>query len=589
MTATTPNRATPTPQLRPLGYSGAVRITAGPWKDRIDDAVATYLAMPVDDVLHGYRLAAGQDAPGRPMDGWSSTTTQSTFGQWVSGLARIGVTAGVPAASARAVDLVEGWAATLGPDDNPRMSLYGLEKLLGGLVDVALYADHPQSLRLVERLVTWARHGLGTERKVASASDFAGGEHSVHEWYTFAENLHRAWLAGADDTVEEYACTFHYDTWWDRFRTAPAAGQPWDVPVWLHAYSHVNTFASAAAAFEATGEPGYLDILRNAHTWVTTTQTFATGGYGPGELTVPDDGTLGGSLEWRTDSAEIVCGTWAAFKLSSALLRHTGDARYGDWVEQLVHSGLGAVTPVRPDGTSPYYQDYRLGITTRLPHWDHWPCCSGTYLQGVAHLPDLVYHQDDEGLAVLLALPSTVTFEHGGRTVELEQTTTFPESDTTTLTVTGGETATWALKVRVPAWSAGLRLFVNGEEVPAVADEAGWAVVARTWVPGDRLEVTLGAHLRVLPVDRQHPNRVAFAHGPVVLAQPADWTAPVALPVPWSMVDLAAAFTKEAPLRYRPLSLGTARLPVGPLVPLGQIPERYPCRVYMDVDAPRII
>jgi hypothetical protein len=90
-------------------------------------------------------------------------------------------------------------------------------------------------------------------------------------------------------------------------------------------------------------------------------------------------------------------------------------------------------------------------------------------------------------------------------------------------------------------------------------------------------------------VDRQHPNRVAFAHGPVVLAQPADWTAPVALPLPWSMVDLTAAFTQETPLRYRPLNLGTARLPVGPLVPLSQIPERYPCRVYMDVDAPRVV
>ncbi|UFU03130.1 glycoside hydrolase family 127 protein [Ruania suaedae] len=589
-------RAAVQPVLDSLGYAGRVHLT-GALGERIADAAQTYLGMAPEDVLHGFRQQAGLPAPGRPMTGWSRTTTQPTFGQWVSGLARLGASAGIPEASARAIELVEGYAETVGPDGDTRMSLYGYEKLVCGLVDTALYAGHGPALELLERTVGWAARTLERDRPPAHAANFAGGaitptSHArTIEWYTLAENLHRGYLAGADTAVRDFAEVWHYDSYWDAVATPPEPGRAWDVPVWLHAYSHVNTFASAAAAYEVTGEAHYLDILRGAHEYVTSTQTYATGGYGPSEFTLPEDGSLGRSLEWRTDTAEIVCGSWAAFKLSTALLRHTGEARYADWIEQLVFSGIGAVTPVRPGGRSPYYQDYRLGIATKLPHWDDWPCCSGTYLQCVSHLPDLVYHGREDGVSVALYVPSTLTWTQDGRELTLDQRTDFPVGDETTLTlaVPSGP-ATFTLRLRVPPWSERFTVTVNGEATSAVVGEGGWREVRREWHDGDQVRIRLGAGLRVLPVDRWHPNRVAFAHGPVVLAQNADWTMPVSLPTPWQMVDPDAAFTRETEgLGYRPAGVGTARLPLGRMGPLADVPDRIPYRIYHDLDAPRII
>ncbi|WP_154795851.1 beta-L-arabinofuranosidase domain-containing protein [Occultella kanbiaonis] len=579
--------------LRPLGHTGRVRIESGPLAERIADAADTYLAMDPDDVLHGFRTAAGRAAPGAPLTGWSTVTSEPTFGQWVSGLARLGVTAGVAAASERAIELVDGFAETVGPDGDVRMSLYGYEKLICGLVDTFTHTGHEPALALLERTVPWADRTFDRARPTPSARDFAGGRigptsHArTLEWYTLAENLHRAWLAGADERVGEFAREWHYDAYWDRFLTEPQPGLPWPVPTWLHAYSHLNTFASAAAAYEATGEDRYLEIVRNAHTYFTTTQTFATGGYGPSEFTLPEDGALGRSLEWRTDSAEIVCGSWAAFKVSAALLTYTGEARYGDWVEQLVYSGIGAVTPVRPGGRTPYYQDYRLGVATKLPHWDDWPCCSGTYLQCVSELPNFLYYAADDGLAVLLYVPSTVSWEHEGREFGLTLQTSFPQTDDARLTLRGS--GHLALRLRVPSWSDGFAAAVNGEPVPAVATAGGWLVIDRDWCDGDVIDVTIGAGLRVLPVDARHPNRVAFAHGPVVLAQKADWTMPISLPTPWEMVDLDQAFEPGDGVRYTPVGVGTARLPLGDLRPLSEIAERTPYRVYFDLDDPRIV
>ena len=63
----------------------------------------------------------------------------------------------------------------------------------------------------------------------------------------------------------------------------------------IHAYSHCNTFSSAAMAYAVTGENHYLQIIKNAYDFFQQTQCFATGGYGPAERILPMDGALGDS------------------------------------------------------------------------------------------------------------------------------------------------------------------------------------------------------------------------------------------------------------------------------------------------------
>ena len=65
----------------------------------------------------------------------------------------------------------------------------------------------------------------------------------------------------------------------------------------VHAYSHVNSFSSAAMAYAVTGEERYLRICVNAFDFLQRTQCYATGGFGPDERLMPPDGSLGRSLE----------------------------------------------------------------------------------------------------------------------------------------------------------------------------------------------------------------------------------------------------------------------------------------------------
>jgi uncharacterized protein len=575
--------------LRELGYSGRVQLTAGPMAGRLSDAAETYGGMSVDRVLKGFRERAGLPAPGTGLGGWSRETSEPTFGQWVSGLARLSRVLGDQDLAARAVDFIEGYAATLPADGRTGMGTYGWEKLVCGLVDAAVYAGYRPALDLLSKIVR--ADTFDETRRLPTANDFAGaGPAFTPEWYTLPENLYRGFLASGDEALKEFAQRWHYDAYWDRFATRPAGGQPWPVPVWLHAYSHVNTLASAAAVHDVYQDPRHLTILRNAHDWLLETQCYATGGYGPCELTVPADGALGRALELRNDTAEIVCGTWAAFKLCTKLVTETGEARYLRWAENLLYNGLGAAVPVRPSGASPYYADYRLGWARKLPYWEEWPCCSGTYPQAVAHIPDLIYQACSDGIAVSLFVSSRVEWQVGEQTVALEQRSDLPEGSESVLRFAAGQPCQLTVRIRVPGWAEATSIELNGSRVAETSDaEHGeqWVALNRTWEPGDTVTLRFGCRLRAVPVDAFHPNRVAMTYGPVVLAQDASWSAPLRAPVPWEMNEWESFLVRgDTGLVFDPVTPGTARMATGPLRPLCDVPESYPYRVYHDLDRP---
>jgi DUF1680 family protein len=58
---------------------------------------------------------------------------------------------------------------------------------------------------------------------------------------------------------------------------------------------------------------------------------------------------------------------------------------------------------------------------------------------------------------------------------------------------------------------------INGAAANVTCAPGSWAVVDRTWRDGDRVELTIPLRLRMEPVDRQHPDRVAVMRGPVVM------------------------------------------------------------------------
>lgn len=529
-------------QLEAFDYVG-VTLHDGMLKRQYDQARNFYLNLPNDDILKGFRTNAGLSAPGSDLGGWAEHDASTTFGQWLSGMARMYRATGDQEILAKASLLMTEWNRTFRAKNSPyyayankpEASHYPFDKTVCGLVDLYCYGGDKSALEPLEQLVAWGAVNLSRMRAPANTEYMSGPPPGGVEWYTLSENLYRAYQITGEEHFRTFGALWHYDSYWLRFLQSPSP----DIHG-LHAYSHVNTLSSAAMAYSVTGDEQYLDALRAAYDYFDGTQFYATGGYGPGEQLVSPDGSLGRSLELEGNTFETPCGSWAGFKLARYLVEFTGMSKYGDWMERLLYNGTGAALPMA-DRTNPfvqdiwshhgmnggyhvadrgktfYYADYRLGAGRKDYFPEGWPCCSGTYIQDVADYHNLIYFKDKQSLYVNLFVPSEVAWQRIEGQVTLLQETSYPEQDTTQLSLSMSTPQQFKLRIRVPAWAQKIDVRVNGADsnVPVQAD--GWATVERLWKTGDQITVKIPMQLRAVPVDKQHPDRVALVYGPVVL------------------------------------------------------------------------
>lgn len=565
--------ATGTKVIEAFDYQG-VKLGDSRWRKQVQDAREYYLAISDDDILHGFRAAAGLPAPGKPLGGWCRQDSSTVFGQWLSGMARLYRATGDDALRDKAVRLMTGWAKTVKPNGDCGMRHYAYDKLVCGLLDMHLYAGHPDALPMLKKTTEWASRTLERQPKIVDPG------HNTHyyglpqEWYTLSENQYRAWQATGNAMFKEFAEVWHYPQYWNKFAdsASPADAQG------VHAYSHVNTFSGAAMAYAATGDAAYLRIIRNFYRFMQDTQCYATGGYGPNERFLSVNGSLGKALETRSDTFETLCGSWAAFKLSRYLMEFTGEAGYGDWIERLFYNGSGAALPLRPGGRNFYYSDYRIAGGLKVDYWENFTCCSGTYFQDMADYHNLIYYQDASSLYVNLYVPSEVASRWGS----VVQQTGYPETETSTLSI--GGSGKFALKLRVPGWSSDMSVQVNGQPSGVACRPGEWASVDRTWNTGDRVDVRIPLHLRYQAVDRWHPRRAAIVRGPVVMALDYNYHDP-AFQLPKDEADLPTwLVADDAPAAFR-VSRPDGRPVRLKIRPFYQLAEEFPYLMYFDLDA----
>lgn len=530
---TTPYRKV---MLEAFDYSG-VTLRPSIWQKQSSAGRDFYYGLSNDDILHGYRVAAGDSsAPGRPLGGWCTPNSNTVFGQWLQAMARMQQATGDKDLREKAGVLVTEYAKCWPQmsSGTPRgagrsaaggamggLGHYPYEKLVGGMLDMHHYAGHPDALSVCDKITEAAVTNLNRDRVPANREPWALHSGRPGEWYTLGENLYRAYELTGNSMYKEFGDVWLYPAYWGKFAET---SDPKDAQG-VHAYSHCNTFSSAALAYDVTGDPKYLNIIKNFYDWMQKRQTYASGGYGPDERFVFSDGALGDSLEVYSASFECPCGSWAGLKLSKYLMMYTGEARYGDWIERLLYNGIGAALPIKDRGTHMYYMDYHLGSDLKYYSRTPFTCCSGTYFQNITEYSNLVYYKEPKALSVNLYVPSELEWNGPSGIVKLVQTTEYPEVGSSTLRFNMDRPTTFALKLRVPGWSSGMAIKVNGQAQQVDGQPGQWATINREWNSGDTVDIAIPLHFRRVPIDEQHPNRIAIVRGPVVYGQedPHKW------------------------------------------------------------------
>lgn len=499
----------------------AVELTGGPLKRQYDRIHAAYLALDNDRLLGVYRERAGLPAPGAPMGGWygrNGFVPGHSLGQYISGLARIGKTTGDPACAAKVGELVDGFAATLGPKGQcfaaPNAEkvwpCYILDKHLAGLIDACNLSDIRQARDLAPRVF----HGALPYIPEKGRDRVGKKDPPYDETYVLPESLFLAYELTGDRTFYDRATAYLLDR---EFFDPLARGE--DALPGRHAYSHAIALSSAAKARLVLGDEKYLRAMKNAWDLLATEQQYATGGWGPNETFIePHKGHLYESLRSTNDHFETPCGSYAAVKLARYLLCATGEARYGDGLERVVFNGMLAVKEPDADGDYPYYSTYGARAH-KIFYPEKWPCCSGTLVEGVADYVKNIYFRAADGVAVNFYAPSRVKWNERGIAVTLIQETEFPLGEAVSIRIDCAAPVAFALQLRVPGWATATPQFrVNAKPVHA-EQRRGFAVVQRRWSDGDTLTFALKQQFRAEAIDDLHPETAALLRGPLVYAE----------------------------------------------------------------------
>ncbi|MBV8819648.1 MAG: glycoside hydrolase family 127 protein, partial [Acidobacteriaceae bacterium] len=418
-------RARAAPTLLEFSY-GSVELAPGPAQKQFEQTQSVLLGLNEDSLLKPWRLRAGLPAPGPEMGGWYDELplekTESgghgfapahCFGQWISALAR-GYAVNHDARTKQKLErLLALYEPAISPKfyTNFRFPAYNFDKMVIGLIDAHTFAKVPNAFTLLHRTTDAALphlppHALDRDepqrRWRQSLGEYSGNDYTWDESYTLPENLFLAYQRGAGARYRELASRFLLDeTYFD-----PLAANK-NVLAKHHAYSFCNALSSAMQAYLTNASRKHLEAAKNAFDMITTTQSFATGAWGPNESFVaPGSGELYKSLTTTHRGFETPCGSYAHFKLTRYLLRVTHDGRYGDSMEKVLYNTVLGAKPLQSDGRAFYYSDYnRSARKTYFP--DAWPCCAGTLPQVAADYRLLAYFPDNDSVFVNLYLPST--------------------------------------------------------------------------------------------------------------------------------------------------------------------------------------
>lgn len=502
-----------------------VRLLPSRWRDNLERDSAWMMSLPVASLVHSFQNAAGAWAGKeggymtvKKLGGWESLDSDlrgHAVGHWLSATALMYAATGEPVFKQKADSVVAALKEVQAANGNGYLGAfpeglinrnlagksvwapwYTLHKVLCGLLDQYVYAGNAEALEIAKGMGNWAYEKLQNideeQRAKMLRNEFGGVNEAFYNLYALTGNEHYQWLA-----------RFFYH---DGVITPLKQGNE-DFGK-LHTNTFIPKVIAEARNYELSGSQASKGVAERFFRAMLRDHTFVTGCLSDKEhFFAPAD--FAKHLSGYTGET---CCSYNMLKLARHLFTYSADARIADYYERvLLNQILGQQDP--QSGMVHYFQPLLNGaFKLYSTPWNSFWCCVGTGFENHAKYAEAIYHHKGSTLFVNLFIPSTLNWQEKG--ITLRQETTFPKSETTTLTIAGN--GHFTLKVRQPAWSGNPTVRINGKKVKATTVE-GYLTLQRNWKTGDRVEITLPMTLHAESAHGDN-SRTALLYGPVVLA-----------------------------------------------------------------------
>jgi len=217
----------------------------------------------------------------------------------------------------------------------------------------------------------------------------------------------------------------------------------------------------------------------------------------------------------------------------------TGDAKYIDVLERSLYNNV--LSGVSLSGDHFFYPNPLESVGQhKRSEWFGCACCPSNICRFIPSMPNYIYAQKNNQLYINLFVPSTTTFKTEKGNIKLTQESNMPWDGNISVTLQPEKSMKSKLYIRIPGWASNqpvpgdLYSFlnppsskpvfkVNGETVNPKTDK-GYAIISRTWKPGDLVEIGFPFEIRKIKANENIEDdrgKMALQLGPLVYC--AEW------------------------------------------------------------------
>jgi DUF1680 family protein len=291
-----------------------------------------------------------------------------------------------------------------------------------------------------------------------------------------------------------------------------------------HAVRASYNYSGMADVAAETHDLDYQSAVMSLWDNMVNKKYYLTGGIGSGETA---EG-FGSNYSLRNEAYCESCSTCGLifFQYKMNLAYH--DARYADLYEESLYNAL--LGSIDLSGKNFYYDNPLIERRDRYP-WHVCPCCVGNIPRTLLMIPTWTYVKGKDGIYVNLFIGSTINVEKvTGTDIEMIQKTDYPWSGNISITVNPRKPGKFTVYVRVPNRTtsvlytptpqvSGLKsISVNGSAITSKI-ENGYAVIARDWKAGDKIDLVLPMEVQRIKADERiaaDRGLAALRYGPLI-------------------------------------------------------------------------
>ncbi len=285
-----------------------------------------------------------------------------------------------------------------------------------------------------------------------------------------------------------------------------------------HAVRAMYACCGATDYYLETGDQSYWKTLNVLWEDLVSSQMYVTGGVGARS----EGEAFGDSYELPNFTAYgESCAAIGNMMWNWRMLAATGDAKFADVIERALYNGINSGMSL--DGTMYCYRnplgfDPSGGDQIRNPWYDT-TCCPPNLERTFASLPGYFYSTSKDGFYVHLYDNSQLDWHlENGIGLKVAQKTNYPWDGTVEISVAPAKPSEFTFYLRVPGWSYGTQISINGKPLSG-ATPGQYLALQRRWSSGDVINVKFGMTPQVIEANSRVVDdygRVAVQRGPLV-------------------------------------------------------------------------